>query len=146
MRYWESVGETISWKELDEETLACGDFAGCIDPDDQRYLKPNSHVSLMVDRIQEQCRELGCPVPSTKGEFMVAIYRGLAVAYAKAIKHLESVTNTTYSALHIIGGGCKNGILDQWTADETGLVVHAGPIEATALRKHDGARCGDRYH
>jgi rhamnulokinase len=64
---------------------------------------------------------------------MVAIYRGLAKAYAKAIRHLESITGKKYSALHIIGGGCKNEILDQWSADETGLNVYAGPIEATAL-------------
>jgi len=133
VRYWESLGETISWKDLDEETIACGDFAGRIDPDDQRYLKPNSHLSLMVDRIGAQSKELGTPVPETKGEYMVAIYRGLAQAYAKAIRHVQSITGKNYSALHIIGGGCKNEILDQWSADATGLTVYAGPVEATAL-------------
>jgi rhamnulokinase len=64
---------------------------------------------------------------------MVAIYRGLAKAYAKAIDHLGTITGRTYSSLHIIGGGCKNEILDQWAADETGLTVYAGPVEATAL-------------
>ena len=64
---------------------------------------------------------------------MVAIYRGLASAYAKAIVNLEEITGKKYSTLHIIGGGCKNEILDQWAADATGLVVHAGPVEATAL-------------
>ncbi len=133
VRYWESMGDTISWKELDEQTLTCGDFAGKIDPDDQRYLKPNSHLSLMTDRIREQCMERGLPVPQSKGEYMVAIYRGLASAYAKAIVNLEEITGKKYSTLHIIGGGCKNEILDQWAADATGLVVHAGPVEATAL-------------
>jgi rhamnulokinase len=64
---------------------------------------------------------------------MVAIYRGLAYAYSKAISNLGEITGKRYSALHIIGGGCKNEILDQWAADATGLVVHAGPVEATAL-------------
>jgi rhamnulokinase len=133
VRFWESMGETISWKELDGQTLTCARFEGCIDPDDNRYLKPNHHASLMIDRIREQCRQMDTPVPTSKGEFMVAIYRGLALAYNRAIKHLMSITQTQYSALHIIGGGCKNEILDQWTADETGLTVYAGPVEATAL-------------
>ncbi|PKL13739.1 MAG: rhamnulokinase [Spirochaetae bacterium HGW-Spirochaetae-8] len=133
VRYWETMGEVIGWKELDEQTLACQDFKAGIDPDDQRYLKPNSHLSLMTDRIREQCMENGLPVPQSKGEYMVAIYRGLAKAYAKAIDNLQTITGRKYSALHIIGGGCKNEILDQWAADETGLAVHAGPVEATAL-------------
>jgi rhamnulokinase len=133
VRYWESRGETISWKDLDKQTLACASYPGYIDPDDNRYLKPNSPQSLMVDRVSENCKELGFEAPSNYGEYMVAIYRGLAKAYAKAIRHLESITGKKYSALHIIGGGCKNEILDQWSADETGLNVYAGPIEATAL-------------
>jgi rhamnulokinase len=64
---------------------------------------------------------------------MVAIYRGLAKAYAQAIMHLEQTTGKKYKSLYIIGGGCKNEILDQWSADETGLTVYAGPVEATAL-------------
>jgi rhamnulokinase len=64
---------------------------------------------------------------------MVAIYRGLARAYEKAIKDLEDVLKTKFTSLYIIGGGCKNEILDQWTASLTGLTVYAGPVEATAL-------------
>ncbi len=133
VRYWESKGEEIAWKDLDAETLACADYPGYIDPDDNRYLKPNTPQSLMIDRVAENTRELGFRAPESKGEYMVAIYRGLAKAYAKAIKHLESITGKSYANLHIIGGGCKNEILDQWSADETGLTVYAGPIEATAL-------------
>jgi sugar (pentulose or hexulose) kinase len=133
VRHWESKGEHIDWKDLDEQTIACSSYSGYIDPDDQRFLKPNSPQSLMVDRVAQNCRDLGLPVPTSHGEYMVAIYRGLAKAYAKAIDHLGTITGKTYSSLHIIGGGCKNEILDQWAADETGLTVYAGPVEATAL-------------
>lgn len=133
VRYWESQGEEIQWKALDEATLACSSYPGYIDPDDIRYLKPNSPQSLMVDRVARNCEELGFKAPSSHGEYMVAIYRGLAKAYAKAIRHLQTITGKSYTALHIIGGGCKNEILDQWAADETALTVYAGPVEATAL-------------
>lgn len=133
VRYWESQGQHICWEELDAQTLACASYPAYIDPDDQRYLKPNSPQSLMVDRVRRHCVELGFDEPKTPGEFMVAIYRGLAIAYAASIDQLQRITGKHYSALHVIGGGCKNTILNQWTADETDLHVYAGPAEATAL-------------
>ncbi|WP_320123507.1 rhamnulokinase family protein [uncultured Sphaerochaeta sp.] len=133
VRHWEREGQEIKWKELDEETLRCTDYQGYIDPSDTRFLKPNSHDNLMTDRIDAWCQEHDLPAPSNHGEYMVAIYRGLAKAYAKAISDLEVVIGKKFAALHIIGGGCKNEILDQWAATETGLPVYAGPVEATAL-------------
>ncbi|HKL58263.1 MAG TPA: rhamnulokinase family protein [Sphaerochaeta sp.] len=133
VRHWESQGEEISWKELDKETLACSSYEGYIDPSDHRFLKPNSYDNLMVDRITGWCIEQGQTPPSSKGEFMVAIYRGLAKAYALSIRQLEEITNKKFTSLYVIGGGCKNEILDQWTATETALTVYAGPVEATAL-------------
>lgn len=133
VRYWEAQGEAISWKELDEETLACSAYEGYIDPSDTRFLKPNRYDNLMIDRINAWCTEHKMKCPSSKGEYMVAIYRGLAKAYAKAIRDLETVLGKKFTSLYIIGGGCKNEILDQWTAQETSLTVYAGPVEATAL-------------
>ncbi|MDD4840853.1 MAG: rhamnulokinase [Sphaerochaetaceae bacterium] len=133
IRYWESMGEAISWKELDRQTLEQSDFKGSINGNDKRYLLPNSHSSLMVDRIKDQCRERNLPVPTNKGQYMVAIYRGLAEAYVESVTHLRTISGLSFGAIHIIGGGCKNEILDQWTADSTGLPVYAGPAEATAF-------------
>jgi rhamnulokinase len=134
VRYWESCGEKIGWKELDEQTVVAAEtYQGMIDPNDGRFLKPNSHDSLMVERISRWCVEHGIVPPSSKGEYMVAIYRGLAKAYSDAIVHLASLTGRAFKTLNIIGGGSKNEILDQWAADETGLTVVAGPVEATAL-------------
>jgi rhamnulokinase len=133
VRYWESNGEKIQWKELDEQTIDCALYEGYINPLDSLYLKPNSPDSLMVDRVRQGCIENGFAPPQSHGEIMVAIYRGLAKAYKQAIDEIQSITNQTYDAIHVIGGGCKNEILNQWTADETRLQVFAGPVEATAL-------------
>jgi len=133
IRYWESKGERISLKKLDAETLEETHFQGYIDPNDERFLKPNMAGKPMPERVQDYCREHGMPQPSTRGEFMVAIYRGLARAYAKYVKQLEEAVGTSYDTLYIIGGGSKNPILNQWTADEVGIPVLAGPVEATAL-------------
>lgn len=134
VRHWEhETGAKISWKELDEETVAESAYQGYIDVNDLVFLKPNTHDNLMVDRITAWCEAHDLPAPASKGEFMVAIYRGLARAYKEAIADLEEVIGSRFESLYIIGGGCQNEILDQWTADETGLTVYAGPAEATAL-------------
>lgn len=133
VNYWKSLGEEINWADLDRETLAEANYSGYIDPNDNRYLNQSVPEDLMIDRVAANCAELGFERPQSKGEYMVAIYRGLAKAYAQAIEHLSATTGKKYTSLHIIGGGCKNEILDQWSADETGLTVYAGPVEATAL-------------
>ena len=133
VRHWQSLGETINWKELDEETLKETDYEGYIDPLDNIYLKPNSPSSLMIDRVRQETLKKGFNEPINHGQVMVAIYRGLAKAYAKSIKEIEDITQIHFDAIHVIGGGCKNEILNQMTSDETGITVYAGPVEATAL-------------
>ncbi len=134
VRHWEhEQGVKIAWKELDAETVAESAYEGYIDVNDLVFLKPNTHDNLMIDRITRWCEAHNQPVPVSKGQFMVAIYRGLARAYKQAIEDLEQVIQATFDSLYIIGGGCRNEILDQWTATETGLTVYAGPAEATAL-------------
>ncbi|MDC7246449.1 MAG: rhamnulokinase [Sphaerochaetaceae bacterium] len=133
VRYWESNGEKIEWKELDGQTIDCASYEGYIDPLDTVFLKPNSPGSLMVDRVKKGCTDKGFLPPESHGEIMVAIYRGLARAYRQSIDEIKKITGQTFDSIHVIGGGCKNEILNQWTADETGLQVVAGPVEATAL-------------
>ncbi len=134
VRHWEhEEGVKISWKELDAETIEESAYQGAIDVNDLLFLKPNTYDNLMVDRIKAWCTEHKIEPPKSKGEYMVAIYRGLAQAYKEAIEDLEEVLGERFDSLHIIGGGCQNEILNQWTADATGLSVSAGPVEATAL-------------
>ncbi|MGI6433512.1 MAG: rhamnulokinase [Sphaerochaetaceae bacterium] len=133
VRYWQEQGQTIKWATLDQQTLEASSYEGFIDPTDQRFLKAGTADSLMVDRIDQYCQEHGFAAPSSHGEYMVAVYRGLALSYKEAIEQMGSITDRTFETLHIIGGGCKNEILNQWAADSTRLQVYAGPSEATAL-------------
>lgn len=134
LRHWESLGPLPSWKELDAGTLAASEnYSGAIDATDSRFLKPNSPDSLMEDRIRAYLAETGQALPGSREEILVAIYRGLAVTYRKAVDQLQGLLGKKFDSLNIIGGGCRNEILDQWAADETGLCVYAGPVEATAL-------------
>jgi rhamnulokinase len=133
IRFWEEEGERVCFDELDRETLVCADFPAAVDPDDPRFLKPNSVSSPMPQRIAGWCREHGQAVPGRRGEYMAAVYRGLAEAYSRYRRQLEQITGCSYRTIHIIGGGCRNRILNQWTADAAGIPVSAGPVEATVI-------------
>lgn len=128
-RHWEKMGETVSFDELDAGAMAAKPFACIIDVDDQRFFEPNN----MPEKIREYCKETGQFVPSTKGEITRCVMEGLALKYRQAIEGIEEIVGYRIPALHIVGGGCKNTILSQFTANAIGRPVYAGPIEATAI-------------
>ena len=64
---------------------------------------------------------------------MRCIYESLALKYRFALGQLEAATGRRFAALHVLGGGAKDGLLCRMTADATGLRTAAGPVEATAL-------------
>ena len=75
----------------------------------------------------------GQAVPEKVGEIMQCVYVSLAKKYAKSIKELEGITGKTYTCIHVVGGGSRDGYLSELTKRETGLPVFTGPIEGTAL-------------
>ena len=83
--------------------------------------------------MREFCRRTGQPVPETVGAVMRCIYESLALKYRFALDQLSEATGKRFSALHVLGGGTKDGLLCRMTADCSGLPVLAGPVEATAL-------------
>jgi sugar (pentulose or hexulose) kinase len=59
--------------------------------------------------------------------------QSLALKYCLTLGHLEELTGRRLDPIHIIGGGTKNHLLNQLTADCTGREVVTGPVEATAI-------------
>ena len=100
-----------------------------VDVDDMRFLAPKS----MIEMVKTICAETNQAVPQTVGEVAKVIYLSLSECYGKAVRQMEEITGRTYSRLHIVGGGCQDGYLNELTAKTTGKAVYAGPIEATAL-------------
>ena len=66
-------------------------------------------------------------------DYFRCAYRSLALSYRDALEELQKNTGTRYQKLYIVGGGAKNGFLNDLTAEATGMEVVALPIEATAL-------------
>lgn len=94
-----------------------------------RFLKPDN----MIEEIKDYCRETDQFVPVSIGELSLTVFHNLAIAYSEALKELETLTGESIQTLHIVGGGSQNNVLNQLTADYSGLQIVAGPTEATAL-------------
>lgn len=87
----------------------------------------------MIKKVQALARSAGDPEPTTPGELVRSCLEGLAAAYARTIDQIERITGRTIATIHLVGGGVKNTLLNQMTADATGRRVLAGPSEATAM-------------
>ena len=128
-REYKRRGQAYSFAELEQQALAAEPLRSFIDPDAPEFVAPGD----LPSRIQEFCRKTGQPVPETVGAVMRCIYESLALKYRYAIEQLSAVTGRAFTTLHVLGGGTKDRLLCQMTADCCGLTVKAGPVEATAL-------------
>lgn len=103
-------------------------FAQLVCADDARFLNPQS----MTRAIADFCTQTGQGAPDTPGAFVRCCLQSLALHYRLVLDELRRVQDQPIARIHIIGGGSRNALLCQMTADATGLPVLAGPAEATA--------------
>ncbi len=128
-RQWTREGTKYTFDELSEMALASKPFQCFIDPDDQLFATAGN----MPRRIREYCEKTGQHVPETVGEIVRCIFESLALRYRWTAEKLEELTGRTYPVINIVGGGTKEEMLSQFTADASHRKVCAGPVEATAL-------------
>ncbi|MCZ2095554.1 MAG: rhamnulokinase [Anaerolineae bacterium] len=127
---WRNAGTEYSYDDLTRLAAAAEPFRSLIDPDAPVFNAPGDD---MPERVQTFCERTGQPVPQTAGQIMRAIYESLACKYRYALGQLVAIAQRRVDVLHVIGGGARNALLCQMTADSIGREVVAGPFEATAL-------------
>ena len=108
---------------------AAGPLRFVIDADDPVFLPPGD----MPGRIVSWLSARGLPAPSGPAEIVRCVLDSLALAYRRALLDAQSLSGRHADVVHIVGGGSRNELLCQLTADALGLPVVAGPAEATAL-------------
>lgn len=118
-----------SYPELIAEANACQAFRSLINPDDPCFANPAD----MENTIREYARKTGQPVPETRGQVVRCIFESLALRYRQVLENLRSLAPNPIDTLHVIGGGSRNDLLNQFTANAIGIPVIAGPSEATAM-------------
>ena len=121
--------EEISYPELIAEAEACEPFRSLINPDDVLFANPMN----MEQAIRTYCADHHQPIPETRGQIVRCIFESLSLRYRQVLENLCSLSPRPVEVLHVIGGGSRNDLLNQWTANAVGIPVVAGPSEATAI-------------
>lgn len=128
---WANNGERFTDADLVHMAAAASPFGPLIDP------HPNSPdfrtIGDMPARIQDFCARTGQCVPTEKGAILRCIFESLALKYRQILEQLEFVLGHTIEVIHIVGGGSRNELLCQITADATNRPIIAGPAEATTI-------------
>src|SRR6266567_7003643 len=126
---WSAQGHSSDYRELMELAARATPLRHLIDPDDESFLRPSD----MLVAIDQYCTRTHQPVPQNPGTYVRTVLESLAFKYRLVLRNLEHVIGKRIEQIRIIGGGSKNRLLNQLTADATGRRVLAGPAEATAL-------------
>ena len=128
-RFWQSKGENYEFGELAAMAGEAEPFRSLINPDDARF----ATAGRMPEKIREFCVETGQAAPETPGEIVRCINESLALRYADVWEKLRGHSDELPEVLHVVGGGCQDRLLNQFTANALGVTVKAGPVEATGL-------------
>lgn len=125
---WKEAGKETSYEYLIQAAEASG-FPSVINVDDASFQSPMN----MEAAIAEYCRKHGLRIPVSQGEQVRCVLQSLAQRYKRGIEQLNSLLPAPIEQLHIVGGGCRNTLLNRLTSEALGIPVYAGPVEATAI-------------
>ena len=128
VRQWQRGGESNDVEQLVREAADVEASVPVFDVDDPRFLAPGD----MPARIHDWCAEHDMVGPAGVVETVRSILESLAAAFAASIDRAAQLSGRTVGIVHLVGGGARNALLCQLTADRCGRPVLAGPVEATA--------------
>ncbi len=134
-------GSRLNYDQLVKLAKSAAPLRALVDPDDATFLNPQN----MAAAIQSFCRKTRQPVPASEGALIRCALDSLALKYQKVLERLEAVTGQHIEVIHIVGGGSRNELLNQLTANACNRPVLAGPVEATVLGNVlvQGRACGE---
>jgi len=128
-RVWAGQGQNYGWDELVTLADQSEPFIAFVDPNATDFLVPVD----MPQAIRQFCRQTGQTVPQTPGQIVRVILESLAFKYRESIEKLAEIQGQKPETLHILGGGGRNRLLNQFAANAAGIPVIAGPYEAASV-------------
>lgn len=128
-RHWSETRGPISFARMEELARESAVCACLINPNDASFVTPGD----MPERIVRFCTASGQGKPAGDGAIVRAIYDSLALYFRCKLEQLEALLGVRYQFLNVVGGGTKDGLLMQLSADALNIPVVAGPVEATAV-------------
>ncbi len=121
--------EEMSYGDLIAAAEKATPFRSLINPDAACFANPKS----MTEAIRDYCVATDQPAPESVGEYVRCIFESLALRYRQVVDMLNGFSPRPLSRMYVIGGGARNNMLNQYTANATGLHIETGSAEATAL-------------
>ncbi|SDN50192.1 rhamnulokinase [Actinacidiphila guanduensis] len=128
-RTWAAQGRPVELPALLAEAERAAPFAALIDPDAPELLAPED----MPAAIAAACVRTGQRPPRSRGALVRCVLESLALAHRRVLRLAAELSGRDITRVHLVGGGSRNALLCQLTANATGLPVIAGPAEATAI-------------
>jgi len=128
-RQWQREGKEYSYGQLEKMASNVTPLQTFFDPDAPEFTPSGD----MPERIRRFCKKTGQAVPQTVAEVVCCINQSLAMKYRYTLEQIETCLFKKYEKIYMIGGGIQSRLLCQMTANASGCIVQAGPIEATAL-------------
>jgi rhamnulokinase len=126
---FERRGEPLDYDELTRLAAEAPPMRTLVDPDAPEFLAPDD----MPRAMEQWCQARGLPAPNGAGQFVRCALESLALKYRMVLEWLEELSGSRVEVIHVVGGGCRNRLLNQFTANACRREVLAGPVEATAL-------------
>jgi rhamnulokinase len=128
-RTWAREGREYSYEELAHMAEDAPAGGPVVDPDHPAFLAPGD----MLSRIRRFCEATGQEQPQEPGVVTRCVLESLALKYRWVLEKTEEIIGREVGVVHVVGGGVRNELLCQLTADAARRPVVAGPVEATAL-------------
>jgi rhamnulokinase len=128
-RSFERDGNSYDYALLTQMARDASPFRCLVNPDAAAFLAPSD----MPSAIRQFCQSTGQEIPDSDGQLIRCALESLALKYRVVLGWLEELSGERVEVIHIVGGGCQNELLNQFTANATGRPVITGPIEGTAL-------------
>lgn len=126
---WQRQGKNYSFDELSEAAAEAEPFRSLIHPNHHSFMAPGD----MPERIRQYCRESSQPIPEEPGQIIRTAMDSLVFHYKQSISNLEKITDEPVEVLHLVGGGTKDTMLNQFAANAIGRPIITGPTEATSI-------------
>lgn len=128
LREWRGQGFNYSYQQMISMARSAAPARQHINPDDASFTAPEN----MQRAIDKYLSEKGLPALVTHSDYLRCVFESLALRYKEVLEMIKSLAPVKIDRLHVIGGGSRNELLNEFTREALGIPVIAGPAEATA--------------
>lgn len=124
---WSFEGEMVEFSKMVDEAESAEHIVSYINPNDPLFATPSN----MEEKIIQFLKETDQKLPSSRGGLLQIVFESLALSYRDTINNLENITNEEIKRIYMFGGGIKNRLLVQLTANFCKKEIQTGPTEAS---------------